>query len=360
MNLSQQDPRSSVQDPGTPAVLVRRVCGLGDLVLTLPFLKAISLRHPGVAIHMIGHEGHLELLLAAGYISRGFPEEQSGWHLLFAGTHPTVAPLRPDPGSYDAVYLFVDDPEGSPLVLSLSGVLGERLHPIPARPPPGEPIHSAIEPFLHVRGLPVPPGIGGQAFLQLAKAKEGDGRPGLGLKQRGSAASGVVLVHPGSGSPKKNWPPDRFAELLREISTAFRPLRPCLIQGPADHAATKAILDAYDLKQELGVVAGLRPLDLARLLSEATLFVGNDSGVTHLCAALGVPTIAIFGPSDPAQWSPLGPSVRVVLRDFHCRPCHLQGERPCPFHVCERFPSVEEVKAAMRDLLRPAEITRPG
>lgn len=328
---------------------------MGDLILTLPFLKAISLRHPGAAIHMIGHEEHLELLLAAGYIALGFPEGHSGWHLLYAGGRPPWGQLRPDPRTYDAVYLFVDDPERSPLVLTLSDDLGGRLHPIPARPLPGEPIHSAIRPFLYARELPVPPGLSDQVFLQFAKA--GEGRGGPALKEGGSAASGMVLVHPGSGSPKKNWPPYRFAELLRKTLTAFPRFRPWLIQGPADQVATDAILHAPDLKEQVRVIASLRALDLAEVLRQAALYVGNDSGVTHLCAAIGTPTVAIFGPSDPVQWSPLGPCVKVVRRDFRCLPCHLQGERPCPYSVCERFPSVDEVEKAMRDLLQGGEIS---
>mgnify|MGYP005833402147 CR=1 FL=1 len=298
---------------------------------------------------MIGHEGHLELLLAAGYISRGFPEEGSGWHLLFAGAHVPWGKLRPDPMMYDALYLFVDDPERSPLVLSLSHILGGRLHPVPARPPAARAIHAAMNPFFYAQGMPLPPRLCGQAFLQLPR--EGPGRLVPAVKAP-SGASGMVLVHPGSGSLKKNWPPDRFAKLLRKTLTAFHPLRPWLIQGPADQAAIDAIVNADDLRDEVRGIAALRPLDLAQVLSEATLYVGNDSGVTHLCAALGVPTIAIFGPSDPAQWSPLGPCVRVVRRDFDCPPCHLRGDRPCSHDTCQRFPSVEEVEEAAHGLLR--------
>ncbi len=348
-SLCPEGPRYTIHDTRTPRVLVRRVCGLGDLVLTLPFLRAISLRHPEAAIHMIGHEGHLELLLAAGYISQGFPEERSGWHLLFAGAHLPSWQLRPDPRTYDALYLFVDDPERSPLVLSLSNVLGGRLHPLPARPPTGQPIHAAMNPFSHVQEMPVPPGLLSQASIQLPR--QGTGRLGLAVRES-SGASGTLLVHPGSGSHRKNWPPDRFAELLRKTLTASRPLRPWLIQGPADHAAIKAILHARHLMDKVRVIAPPGPMELAEVLREATLYVGNDSGVTHLCAALGVPTIAIFGPSDPAQWSPLGPSVRVVRRDFDCPPCHPQGERPCPHNTCQGFPSVEEVEEALYGLLK--------
>jgi heptosyltransferase-2 len=112
-----------------------------------------------------------------------------------------------------------------------------------------------------------------------------------------------LAVHPGSGSATKSWPPDRFASLVREIGQD----RFLLVEGPADEAAAAA------LKGPGAVVArGLAPRALGALLADAAAFVGNDSGVTHLAAAWGAPTVALFGPTDPAVWAPVGPRVVVV------------------------------------------------
>jgi Glycosyltransferase family 9 (heptosyltransferase) len=113
-----------------------------------------------------------------------------------------------------------------------------------------------------------------------------------------------IAIHPGSGSPSKNWPASHFAELLDGW-----PGHPfLLIEGPADAAAAEV------LRSRPGAVVahdiGVRVL--GALLARAGLFVGNDSGVTHLAAAFGAPTLALFGPTDPGLWSPLGPRVRVV------------------------------------------------
>jgi ADP-heptose:LPS heptosyltransferase len=92
----------------------------------------------------------------------------------------------------------------------------------------------------------------------------------------------TVLVHPGSGSPRKNWP--HFSELLARLS---------------------------------GSCAIPRNLSLLELLSEiarARLFIGNDSGITHLAAYIGCPTIALFGPTDPRVWGPIGRRVRVIWK----------------------------------------------
>jgi heptosyltransferase III len=115
--------------------------------------------------------------------------------------------------------------------------------------------------------------------------------------------AGFLAVHPGSGSPDKNWPADRFAGLIARLA-AGRPW--LLVEGPADRAA------AAPLRAVAGVVVAydLAPRVLAALLRPAGRYVGNDSGVTHLAAASGAPTTAIFGPSDPVRWAPEG--ARVV------------------------------------------------
>jgi ADP-heptose:LPS heptosyltransferase len=110
-----------------------------------------------------------------------------------------------------------------------------------------------------------------------------------------------LAVHPGSGSPAKNWPPDRFAEAARRLSPGRSWL---LVLGPAEGEAEPP---------PGAVVArswGLRTLGAT--LARAGLFLGNDSGVAHLAAACGARTLALFGPTDPAQWAPVGPLVATL------------------------------------------------
>jgi heptosyltransferase-2 len=107
---------------------------------------------------------------------------------------------------------------------------------------------------------------------------------------------GFVAVHPGSGSPAKNWPCERFAAVARKLS----PGRPCLlVLGPAEAAAPPF---------EGAIAARSWPVRaLGAALSRAGVFLGNDSGISHLAAAAGAPTLALFGPTDPAIWAPVGP-----------------------------------------------------
>jgi len=118
-----------------------------------------------------------------------------------------------------------------------------------------------------------------------------------------------LAVHPGSGSPSKSWPADRFAFMLDALGVdGF-----LLIEGPADAEVAGA------LRTRKGAVAAraLAPRLLGAIVAGAAAYVGNDSGVTHLAAAWGAPTVALFGPTDPGVWSPVGPRVTVVRVPEH-------------------------------------------
>jgi ADP-heptose:LPS heptosyltransferase len=116
---------------------------------------------------------------------------------------------------------------------------------------------------------------------------------------------GFLAIHAGSGSPAKNWPADRFAALAEALS-AGRPW--LLVEGPADAATVRWLRD----RPNVVPAASLPPRVLGAVLAEAGAYVGNDSGVSHLAAAWGAPTVALFGPTDPEVWSPLGPCVTIV------------------------------------------------
>jgi ADP-heptose:LPS heptosyltransferase len=114
-----------------------------------------------------------------------------------------------------------------------------------------------------------------------------------------------LAIHPGSGSPAKSWPEGRFRALAARL-TEGRPW--LLVTGPADARARAALRAAPGAVEAHGAPVRV----LGALLARCGLFVGSDSGVGHLAAASGAPTLALFGPTDPLTWSPLGPTVDVL------------------------------------------------
>ena len=106
-------------------------------------------------------------------------------------------------------------------------------------------------------------------------------------------AEDFAVIHPFSGSPRKNWPLERFRKLAGSIGM---PVRWCA--GP---------------EEDLDGAVRIGDLhELACWIRSARVYVGNDSGITHLAAAAGAPVVAIFGPTDPAVWAPRGGRVRVI------------------------------------------------
>jgi hypothetical protein len=121
----------------------------------------------------------------------------------------------------------------------------------------------------------------------------------------GRLPAGFLALHPGSGSPVKNWSRERFLRLAERLS----PRRPfLLVEGEADASACAPLAELPG-----AVVAAQLPLRvLGAALHRSGLFVGNDSGVSHLAAAYGAPTLALFGPTDPRSWRPLGAHVEAL------------------------------------------------
>ena len=144
-----------------------------------------------------------------------------------------------------------------------------------------------------------------------------------------------VALAPGSGHPRKNWPLDSYVELARRLEERYE-AQTWWILGPAEagwHQELQKKIPHLRLLQDL-------PLrQLAAVLAEFQLYVGNDSGVTHLAAALGGPAVAaIFGPSDPVIWAPQGDRTIVVTSEQPCAPCTQGREIHCPEAVCLSSP----------------------
>ena len=120
----------------------------------------------------------------------------------------------------------------------------------------------------------------------------------------------LLAAHPGSGGRHKIWPAPRFAALM-EMAAAEKGARWLLIRGPADAKPCAEVQENLPRVKPI-IVEGLSLVHLASVLSACAGYVGNDSGITHIAAAVGTPTVAVFGPTDPAVWGPLGENACVV------------------------------------------------
>ena len=147
-------------------------------------------------------------------------------------------------------------------------------------------------PFRFLAALPDHPGVHAADFFD-RQVGPASGPAIPRIKCPSAVRAGFIAIHPFSGSPRKNWPLDRFRELARRLDA---PVRWCA--GPEE---------AFE-----GAVRFDSLYDLACWLASARLYIGNDSGITHLAAAVGTPVVALFGPTDPAVWAPRGERVAMV------------------------------------------------
>jgi len=118
------------------------------------------------------------------------------------------------------------------------------------------------------------------------------------------------VLHPGSGSAKKNWPVEKFAALARWLVDELA-LPLVVVRGEADERVV-GNLSAALVPRPVTLATGLKLVELAGVLERCAVFAGNDSGITHLAAAVGAPTVALFGPASVPIWEPRGDRVRVV------------------------------------------------
>ncbi len=157
----------------------------------------------------------------------------------------------------------------------------------------------------------------------------------------------LVLIHPGAGSKRKRWPLEKFVE----VGAAIRKMNSCdiiYLIGPAESDLLPLVKNQGGGRFQIRQVE-----DLAQVLAfmkAANYFIGNDSGLTHLSAFMGVPTVAIFGPSSPNRWAPIGPATKVLRGKVDCAACFEVEKRNCEVPQCLNGVSVDMVVDAVKEL----------
>lgn len=166
-----------------------------------------------------------------------------------------------------------------------------------------------------------------------------------------------AVIQPGGASATGRWALDHFASVAAWLAAEYK-LVPVVVLGPRERHWTGEVRRLFTLPAV--VLDNLDLRQLIALVSRARLFLGNDSGPTHVAAAAGCPVVDIFGSTSAVHWRPWqGPS-RVVLNEFSCRPCRGGrcqefGEPRCILSV-----TVQQVEQACRELLQETEIRHQG
>jgi len=285
-----------------PHILILRGGALGDFVLTLPAIRALRRHWPSAVIELIGHTGMAELAVAAGLINRARSLDASGMAKWFVPRRVWPQREQDDVASFDLVLSYLSDADGV-VQANLRAAGAKRViacSPIVASG------HAADHFLRSVADLGISTPTGAEPLLIWPEALIEQGK--RWLEQLG-LADDVISLHPGSGSSRKNWPVEQFALLADRVPRSMS-AQPLFILGEADAAAARALLQ---LAPAVPVLANRTLKEVASVLAASRGYVGNDSGITHLAAALGIPVVALFGPTDAAKWGPRGANV-VILR----------------------------------------------
>lgn len=257
----------------TTRALVVHTGGIGDLLLSLPALARYAEHHE---IEVAGHRERLELARLAGVTNTIHALDAIDFHTVFAQPSARFADFA---RRFDHAIVFMRDDGAIVNAFHTAGVAEARA--FPGLPPAGWRRHASA---YYAECLGVTPGAPLRLNLQPEPVAD-------------------VIVHAGSGGRMKNWPLDRFHQVTRVFIEHGYTVG--WSRGPAEE----------ELAAPAGVcvLQGLSLTRLASALAGARLYIGNDSGITHLAAASGCPTLAIFGPTDPVVWAPRGPNVCVRL-----------------------------------------------
>ncbi len=314
---------------------------LGDFLLSLTVLQGLADADPSLRFLFRTRREHASLIVNKAYYAGFSPGDAADLTPFFLSGVWKNAPIPEDLATADTA-LILGQSSSIPFAENLSRRLQVPVYWIRSFPPEGgdEHVTRFIASQLEARGL-----ILEDATLRLEPTPEAmafmDSLLAGSSITRGDP---ILVVHMGSGGKKKIWPLSGWRMLLWRLAREWRG-RVVTVLGPAD-GSLRAFVDEMRLEVGLTVIDGLNLPCLAALLALAHAYIGNDSGVTHLAAAMGAPTVVLFGPTRPEIWAPLGDNVHVirlgweVTEDFN----PLAGE-----HVPST--DIEELLCRLRPLL---------
>jgi heptosyltransferase III len=269
-------------------ILILRAGALGDLILTLPLLRELRKGFSNSNLELWGIFPQVRLA-APEFVHR--VERLDAPELVPLFVDGPLPPLiRNKLEEFDLAISFLSDPDGV-VGRNLEAAGVRRVIPCATRMRPG--VHAVFQLA--------------EVLVQLGLNLH-DPIPRLAAGPK-PARSSTLGFHVGSGSPQKNWPVDRWIELIQQLKGVFSDF--LLIGGEADDKVVcefRARCETLPLRTLLNQSLA----DLSQALNRCAVYVGHDTGVTHLAAAIGIPTVALFGPSEPDVWAPLGEHVSVV------------------------------------------------
>ena len=265
---------------------------IGDFILTLPAIAALRRQFPRAHLEVLGYPHIAELALTGGLVNRVQSIEARALAGFFARGGDLAEHLADYFSEFDLILSYLYDPDAI-FKTNVGHCTGAQFITGPHRADEGARLHAAkvyLKP------------------LERLAIFDADPVPRLPLAPRPASLKPLAL-HPGSGSERKNWPEAKWAELLQHL-TGFADLDLLVVGGEAEGSRLQRLAAA--LPPARSQVAQSLPLaDLARRLAGCRAFIGHDSGISHLAAAVDLPCLVLWGDTAEEIWRP--PSEKVVV-----------------------------------------------
>ena len=278
----------------TTHILILRPGAIGDTLLTFPLLRALKTRHEQTYIMFVSNPAVLPLASLFGLADAVSDYGAMEWSQLFSPSGIRAPFLRDIMQHTNRAICWIHDPDAVVQhTLSSTGI-----HDIviaPGRPTDTSGLH-VLTYLAQTIGITLTEQERSQAFS-----------PGPFDDAQG------IALHAGSGGVSKCWPLARFAEIIMMLWQQRIPV--LLLAGPADTERFSMLMQCIGtppVPSLLKTVVNAPLIEVAQHLRQYKVYLGNDSGITHLAALLGTPTIVLFGPSSPTMWKPVGPHVSVL------------------------------------------------
>ena len=280
-------------------ILLIRPGALGDTLLTFPIIEALRAITPAPHVTLVGNRAVMPLARACGLAEETEDYEAPRWSGLFATPPAQNLALHRSLSKFERAIAWLHDPDT--LVyrnLQAAGIAQVTVAP-------GRPAEQKRTHIVEYLASTIDVSIDAQPYYGACFPVH-DSQPGAGHR---------LAIHPGSGGARKCWPVEHFAAVIRLLWERGQPI--LLLGGPADHERLEALLKLLPVSPQspfLELLVDVPLLDLAPILLQCRGYIGNDAGITHLAAMLGLSTLALFGPTDPLAWHPCGRSVSILYK----------------------------------------------
>ena len=326
-------------------ILVIRPGGMGDMLMLLPVLQAMRDANASLEIDIVCEKRNAPVLALAGL----------GGGAILYDANPIACLQRLRGTSYDAVIDTEQFHNFSAVMAWFSGApvrVGFKMNParlalythlVSYNMDGYEMAQFArlLEPFDISLGVDSLHGT----LAEAANALPMHVPPGIKTL---TEAGPIIVIAPGSNNPYKHWDAGKCSELISRLDG---PQRSFVLVGGNGEIDAEVVARA-EVESLVDTCGTLDLEQTASILNSATLYIGCDSGLTHLATALGKPTIALFGPSDDEKWSRPHETHRVIRKDLPCSPCSIFGyNKLCREIACMRGISVDEVLSAAEAFL---------